>query len=182
MCSSEFGHRALVAFHASHGPSLSRLQDWVVRRQIHASKIMSSPIHHISAIRYYRDHPGWDQEDIANPTFDQIEAAIRRMDDYCFPLVQLNPGQHEDDEGILNFVGGGGRIAVFSAQWCFEDPNGSDDEVALWKSDQGYFTEEKNILTDIDDVLHLALVFSKTSSSETIQAETERILLRHAKK
>jgi hypothetical protein len=99
----------------------------------------------MSVIRYYRDRPGWDQEDIANPGFDLIEVAIKRMANYCFPIVQLNPGQYEDDEGILNFVGGDGRIAAFALGWCFADPGGSDEEVRLWESDQGYFTKQKNI-------------------------------------
>jgi hypothetical protein len=139
---------------------------------------MNKPIHHMSVIRYYRDRSGWDQEDVVGPGFDLIEEAIKRMDNYCFPVVQLNPGQDEEDEGILNFIGGNGRIAVFGLAWCFEDPNGANTEVALWESDQGYFTKEKNILTDISDVLRLARVFSETSSYLELQAETGRILLR----
>jgi hypothetical protein len=141
---------------------------------------MNRPIHHMSVIRYYRDRPGWDKEDVASPDFGLIEEAIKRMDNYCFPIVQLNPGQHEDDEGTLQIVGGNGQIAVFGLDWCFEDPNGSNTEVRLWESDQGYFTREKNILTDITDVLRLARTFSETSSYRELQAETERILLQNS--
>jgi hypothetical protein len=143
---------------------------------------MKRPIHHMSVIRYYRDRPGWDQEDIPSPSFDHVAEAIKRMDNYCFPIVQLNPGPYEDDEGILHFVGGGEQIAPFALAWRFEDPNGSDSEVALGESDQGYFTKQKNVLTDTSDVLCLARVFAETSSYEELQAETERILLRRRTK
>ena len=137
---------------------------------------MEKPIHHMSVIRYYRDRSGWDEEQIIDPEFGQIETAIRRMDNLCFPVVDLNPSEYEDDTGILHIVGGDGRFAVASLGWRFEDPLGANAEVALWESDQGYFTKQKNVLTDIHDVLALARVFAQTSSHAALQQETERIL------
>jgi len=91
------------------------------------------PIHHVSVIRYYRDRPGWDGEQIQDPTWDDVEAAIRRMDNYCFPIVQLNPTEFEDSEEIFNVIGGDGRWALMSSDWQYEDPAGSDEEVRLWR-------------------------------------------------
>ena len=52
--------------------------------------------------------------------------------------------------------------------WQYEDPNGGDDEVRLWESDQGYFCCEKNVLTDIEKVLRRIKVFYETGSYDNL--------------
>jgi hypothetical protein len=127
---------------------------------------MASPIHHMTVIRYYRDGRHWDSEQVRSPSWSDAEAAIRRMDNYCFPIVQLNCTEHEDDEGIFNVIGGDGRWALFHmmGEWQYEDPSGGDGEVRLWDSDQGYFCKERNVLTDIERVLRITKAFYDTGS------------------
>jgi hypothetical protein len=63
---------------------------------------MASPIHHMTVIRYYRDGRHWDTEQINSPSWSDVELAIRRMDNYCFPIVQLNTTESEEDEDIFS--------------------------------------------------------------------------------
>ena len=114
-------------------------------------------------VRYYRERPGWDAEVVANPAWAQVEAAIRRMDDYCYPIVLLNrsPCASSDeafeDEDAFNIVGGAGRFALFEmlGRWKYRNLTGSTAKTRLWESDQGYFCEEREVLTDLDEVLRI---------------------------
>lgn len=127
---------------------------------------MPSPIHHMTVIRYYRDGRHWDSQEAIAPDWSAVENAISQMDNYYFPIVQLNCTEFEDDDGIFNIVGGAGRFALFQmmGEWQYDDPNGSDEEVRLWDSDQGYFCKERNILTDIKKVLRITRAFYLTGS------------------
>ncbi len=70
-----------------------------------ALSAMASPIHRMDAIRYYRDARHWDVEMVLSPSWTDVEAAVRRMDNYCFPIVQLNTTDDDENESIFNVVG-----------------------------------------------------------------------------
>jgi len=127
---------------------------------------MNSPILLLTSIRYYRERPGWDQEDIKDPPWEEVEKAVRRMENYCFPIVELNPTEHEDCADRFMIVGGAGRWALRTADWEYVDPAGGEEEVRLWESDQGYFCQAKNVLTNIEEVLRITRVFYETGSVE----------------
>ena len=69
---------------------------------------------------------------------------------------------------MFNVCGGAGRWALFHimGDWQYVDPNKGDGEVRLWESDQGYFCQEKNILTDVEKVLRVTKAFYDTGSYE----------------
>jgi hypothetical protein len=71
---------------------------------------MSIPIRQLIITRYYRDRPGWNSERIDSASWSDVEAAVRRMDNYCFPIVQLNTTEDEENEDIFNVCGGAGRL------------------------------------------------------------------------
>lgn len=127
----------------------------------------------MSIVRYYRDGRPWDSEDILSPEWPQVEAAIRRMDNYCYPIVELNRTEYEDDEDIFNIIGGNGRWVLFHMMddWQYEDPNGSDKEVRLWDSDQGYFCKERNVITDIEKVLRITKEFFDSGSYKNLNSK-----------
>jgi hypothetical protein len=133
---------------------------------------MASPIHHMKAVRYYRDGRHWDTECVDSPAWSDVEATVRRMDNYCFPWVQLNTTDDDTDESIFNVMGGEGRWALFHmmGDWQYEDPAGSDEEARLWDSDQGYYCKEKNILTDVEKVLRITKGFYETGSYAGLDA------------
>lgn len=80
---------------------------------------MTSPVRTLAIIRYYRDRAGWDSELVGDPEWDRVDAAIRQMDDFSYPIVLLScleceSGEHAfADEDAFNVVGGSGRFALF---------------------------------------------------------------------
>jgi hypothetical protein len=132
---------------------------------------MSSPIQLLTVIEYFRDGRPWKVHHSKRPSWQEVEAAIRRMENYCFPIVQLNLTEFDDDENIFNVIGGAGRYALFHmmGDWRYADPNGKDGPVHLWESDQGYECQERNVLTDVESVLRLANVFYETGSYEALE-------------
>jgi len=90
--------------------------------------IVASPVRQLTAIRYHRDRP-WDAESTATPSWDDVVTAIRRMDDHFFPIVQLNCGEHDDDEAIFNVIGGNGQ--------AIQDNSTATGAFAVQDSDNG---------------------------------------------
>jgi len=107
------------------------------------------PIQLLRSIEYFRDGRPWRVHREVVPGWQVVEQAIRRMENYCFPIVQLCLSDDEEDESIFNIVGGSGRFAMFQLMgaWQYADPNGNDSLVHLWESDQGYECKERNIAT-----------------------------------
>lgn len=82
------------------------------------------------ALRYYPDNKPWDGELIRNPSWEQVESVIRRMDDFCFPLVALSLNSclavsdvFEDDDSF-HVIGGNDRFALFqnAGNWQYDNP------------------------------------------------------------
>jgi len=65
---------------------------------------MASPIHHMTTIRYYRDGRHWDTERINSPSWQDVEAAVRRMDNYCFPIVELNTTESDEKREPFQYL------------------------------------------------------------------------------
>jgi hypothetical protein len=120
----------------------------------------------MTVVRCYRDGRPSDSVDVPSPAWADVETAIRRMDNYCFPIVLLNLTPFEDDETIFNVIGGAGRWALFHmmGEWHYFDPKGGEAAVWLWESDQGYGCKEKDVLTDVEKVLRITRRFYDTGS------------------
>ena len=139
--------------------------------------IMPAPIRTLVALRYYRDARPWDAELISSPTWPEVERTLRRMDDECFPVVvlsTLNCATDEEafeDDDSFHVIGGNGRYALFqcTGPWQYDCPQGSDAEVRLWQSDQGYFCAERNI-APLPLALHLTEVFYRTGSFAAVES------------
>src|SRR5438045_2887269 len=111
---------------------------------------MGSPVHEMTIARYDDKGLSLEPERVIEPTWNDVDTAIRRIDNYCFPFICLNTDPLEpEDEGLKSFwvVGGGGRWALLQASgdWQYEDPEAGNEDVRLWDSDQGYFCKRKNI-------------------------------------
>lgn len=142
----------------------------------------TSPIRSMAVMKYYRDARPWDADLVPLPQWPQVEEAISRMDNYCFPIVLLSRLDFEsgadvfEDEEAFNIVGGSGRYALFhmTGDWQYEDPNGGAGEVRLWESDQGYSCQERNVLTDLQEVLRIVHRYYETGSYSGLTGLTER--------
>ena len=97
------------------------------------------------------------------------------MDDAEFPIVQLSWNDVDscfDDETSFNIVGGsatGFALFEFIPGWKFDSPEGGDEDVRLWQSDQGYFCKRRNIIVDIGLVLKLSKVYFETGSYDQVR-------------
>lgn len=122
-------------------------------------------------IQYYRDGSPWTLKEVENPKWEQIETAIRAMDNYCFPIVQLNRTIDLDDENLFNIIGGNGRWALFHqmGDWEYTDDSGDETEVRLWDSDQGYMCKEKNVIKDMNILLKYVRVYYETASYKKLK-------------
>ncbi len=97
------------------------------------------------------------------------------MDDKEYPVVQLSWKDVDtcfDDEASFNIIGGavsGFALFEFLGAWKFDDPNGGDEDIRLWHSDQGYFCKRRNVIVDIPTVLQLTQIYFETGSYEEVQ-------------
>lgn len=129
--------------------------------------------HHLTIVHYPPREPYCCAE-IQSPEWERVSAAIRKMDDGEYPIVQLSWDDVEscfDDESSFNIIGGDGvGFAIFEMNgWQFEDLDGSDEDVRLWQSDQGYFCKRRNIIADVDVVLKLTKVYFETGSYDEVR-------------
>jgi hypothetical protein len=128
-------------------------------------------------IVHYPPEQSWICMEVESPKWEDVAVAIRRMDDNEYPIVQLSwkdVGTCFDDEESFNVIGGavaGYALFEFIPGWNFEDPIGSDEDVRLWQSDQGYFCKRKNIIADVEKVLELTCIYFETGSYEAVQRE-----------
>jgi hypothetical protein len=134
----------------------------------------------MAVVKYYRDGRAWDADLLSSPQWPQVEEAIARMDNYCFPIVLLSRLDFESgadvfgDEDAFNVVGGNGRYALFhmTGDWQYVDPDGGAGEVRLWESDQGYFCQERNVVTDLQEVLRIVHRYYETGSFSGLSEQT----------
>ena len=135
---------------------------------------MESPIKYMNVIRYFRDARPWTTETTTNPTWHQVESAIRQMDNDCLPIVQLGCRDPDDDDDSFNVIGGDGRLALFHlmAEWQYEDNSGDMTETRLWESDQGYFCHECNVIKDIEFTLRITREYFETGAYDDLDAVT----------
>jgi len=94
-----------------------------------------------------------------NPEWETVERELLSMDSFEKPLLDLL--QDGDDPGVrmLSVTGGSGvfhvQVADGHAHWSQAyDPNGSDETIEVWESDQGFETSRK-YTWPIDDTIEL---------------------------
>ena len=113
-------------------------------------------------------------EVIDHPSWEQVQAAIRRMENFCYPIVTLAFDESEQDGLII--VGGPRRYSAtrVDGSWIYERPDGSDQEVRLWLSDQGFYCRERNIIRTRRRTLEIAKAFYETGDFEKVAEVASR--------
>ena len=118
-------------------------------------------------------HDGWgcQQIDTANPSWEAMESAVRRLDKFRYPFIWFYRSAQPKEASLpdIDIMGGDGAF-VFSATL----PNGkhsvirfgpkSANRVEVWLSDQGAEMEEGLTCDDIDVVLALLKEFAETGT------------------
>ena len=114
----------------------------------------------------------WRSEITANPTWQQIEDAIRQLDRHGYPFANLflPPPKLETELQSLEIIGGLGEygILAFDSKHCqlqwYCDPSRPDgpDLVEIWTSDQGAEFEERYLCNKLATVFRVAKHFAYT--------------------
>jgi hypothetical protein len=122
----------------------------------------------------YESHWSWHSEERQNPSWPQIEQALRQMNKFHRPIVTLLLTD-KDSDGLW-FTGGSNtwhiqKRNIATDEWQQAvNPNGSDEEVEVWTSDQGFSTSGWYVFKDSDTVLKIAKYFCDTGDFATFVA------------
>jgi hypothetical protein len=106
-------------------------------------------------------------QDLAYPSWDQVETSIRRLDQFKWPFVWLLLGEGADwgameEEGYLNIMGGNGIYSVDGAtpsdgrKRLSVPQHSREKRVDVWLSDQGFSTPEVFVCYELQTVLRVA--------------------------
>jgi hypothetical protein len=106
-------------------------------------------------------------ENILQPSWEQVEEAIRAPDRDLHPFIWLYRDEVDEDYcDPADFEAIGGQGAYHLAyredeeEWNFQDPAGAEDEVVeVWISDQGAAVPARNVCRDLEQVLRATRVF-----------------------
>jgi hypothetical protein len=121
------------------------------------------------------DQTGWNckESQLVFPSWQDIEAALRRLDKFRFPFVWYFALPQVEDDAVPEFevMGGAGDYLVscsvggYLQRQCL-NPTGlrpdEDDEVDIWTSDQGLTVSAARVLNDIEKVLRITRYFCET--------------------
>jgi hypothetical protein len=127
------------------------------------------PIRCLSSAVY--GETGWDchMEKTANPTWDDVVAAVRRLDTFRYPWVWLFIGDNDEDGSLdcLTIMGGDGAYWIGLCAGPYDqlrlfDPEKGDEEIQVWTSDQGFADRACHVTGDLDLVLRIAKHFGDT--------------------
>jgi hypothetical protein len=108
----------------------------------------------------------WNSEVVRDPTWPQIEEAIRRLDRFHYPWVWLRLTEEQSDDNYMTVMGGDGAywlsisVGGYDQRRVFYPEQGSD-EVQVWTSDQGFADDRSHICFDLDAVLKAARCFAE---------------------
>jgi hypothetical protein len=109
----------------------------------------------------------WRTERIRNPSWDDIELAIRCLDRFCYPFIWLWQDPDIDDDAIpeFNVMGGDGEYTMDygpeGTELRYYDPTRGDEEIKVWQSDQGYVSQAKYCCSSLDIVLRVTRYFAE---------------------
>jgi hypothetical protein len=119
----------------------------------------------------------WHSEVTADPTWPQIEAAIRRLDRAEYPFLHIFLPRTEQGSDLwgLNVIGGRGEYGLsgidgrWRERWRFRDlgrPCGPK-LIDIWVTDQGASFEETYLCNDLALVLRLCKHFAEAGQLDT---------------
>jgi hypothetical protein len=96
---------------------------------------------------------------VKNPTWNEIENIIRKLDRFHNPLIILDLTDNEDENMMM--ITGGNELYHISVQvnsifWVLFFENKSSEIKQVWESDQGFECEDFYLIEDLKDILKIA--------------------------
>jgi hypothetical protein len=108
---------------------------------------------------YAKDGQSWHSHDIIDPSWQEVESAIRRLDKYCYPFIWLSLQKEKADDPDFSVIGGkgeywfAGSVEGYDHRRYFNENGDPEKEVWVWESDQGSSDYEPFICRDLAIVL-----------------------------
>ena len=110
---------------------------------------------------------GYKTHSTPNPSWEQVEAAIRALDHHCHPFLFMGLREECAGEDCMSILGGENGYAISVAdsdggwlQYC--EPSHTGGDVPVWTSDQGYYPNERYVTYDLQLVLRIARHYAQT--------------------
>jgi hypothetical protein len=116
-------------------------------------------------ITIYESRWAWRREDIPDPTWDAIETAIRRLERFRYPFVWLYRDKDSVADAVPDFaVTGGEGVFAFECiaggmAYRYVDPDHGDNDIAVWKSDEGAVFAERFCCFSLEAALQATRYF-----------------------
>jgi hypothetical protein len=106
----------------------------------------------------------WHAQEVPDPTWEQVEEAVRRLDRHLYPFVILRLDEEVVNDQQLEIMGGRGAYWVAGTigdyyQRRLHDPNRGQERVRVWTSDQGFAESAMYLCSDVEVVLRAARYF-----------------------
>jgi hypothetical protein len=139
---------------------------------------MGAIVERMNCMRYDRSASGLPvrraPDIVERPTWLAVRAAIRRMENFRFPIVTLATDVSEQDGLIV--VGGPQRYSAtrVDGSWTYERADGDNQEVRLWASDQGFYCRERNIIRTRRKTLEIVKAFYDTGDFRRVEEIANR--------
>lgn len=121
-------------------------------------------IQQMQATVYPPDGSHWLTETTKHPSWEAVEAAIRRLDRNRFPFIWLFCEADAADTEVPNFtvLGGQGAYIFGPEDTLFYDERHSGEMVDVWLSDQGASFPDWQVCHDLDVVVRATRLFAET--------------------
>ena len=124
-------------------------------------------VRRLETVRYPPDGSHYQSESVRPPAWQEIEAAIRRLDHHEFPQAFLFLDEDDYETNCL-WICGGPRGYHLNASFGsalkpwheYLEPTQGDQEIDVWTSDQGFSAPDRNVCHDLDLVLRIARFFA----------------------
>ncbi len=123
---------------------------------------------HLLDVTVYPANGGtWKTKRTPNPTLEDIETAVRRLDRFHYPYLYLyhDANAAEDAPPEFTVMGGMGEYTMFSGfngdELFYYDPGRNDEEIEVWQSDQGFTCAAKNCCNSLVAVIGITRYFCK---------------------
>jgi hypothetical protein len=130
-------------------------------------------VNELEIIIYPKRGP-WRSEVTENPTWRQIEEAIRQLDRHGHPFLKLflPPPKVETELRSLDIIGGKGEYGILTfdskyrqLQWyCDHSRPDGPELIPIWTTDQGAEFKERYLCNRLTTVLRVAKHFAKTGT------------------
>ena len=114
----------------------------------------------------YEADGSYHEEFVRNPSWSDVDAAIRRLDKHAYPFLflQLRADPQDDPGERFEIMGGHGDYWIAGSfgrysQRRYTNPSGGTHEVTVWTGDQGFGDRDCYICHDQRKGLQAARYF-----------------------